>query len=72
MNKPKIEIQGYEVVATNCPDGDAALDLAEQRLLEIEKRVADVDAERTALNREKYILARWLKGARGTREQATN
>jgi len=62
MNKPKISISGYKVVATNC-DGDAARDLAEQRFREIEKRVADIKAERTALNRERHVLARWLKGA---------
>jgi hypothetical protein len=73
MNKPKIEIKGYEV-ATNC-DGDVARELASERLREISERVAAIAAERTALNREKHVLARWLQRALktpGAREQGAN
>ena len=47
-------------------DADAARKLAEQRIREIEERVAEIDAERTKLNREKLDLARFLIGARAS------
>jgi hypothetical protein len=48
--------------------GDAAHDAATERILEIEARVSELDAERRRLNREKLDLARRLEGVR--RQQA--
>ena len=60
----KIIIDGYKVVATNCQDGETPRDLAEERIREIENRVAEIKAERTSLNRQKHVLTRWLNETR--------
>lgn len=54
--EPKIEIDGRKVAAT-------ARDAALERIRAIDKRVAEIKAERTALNREKHMLSRWLAEA---------
>jgi uncharacterized protein YegL len=41
-------------------DGSTATDAALERIRAIDKRVTEIKAERTALNREKHMLSRWL------------
>ena len=41
-------------------DGATARDAALERIRAIDKRVAEIKAERTALNREKHMLSRLL------------
>lgn len=57
---PMLAINGYEIVAVNCTDSTHAVTLAEQKIFEIEKRLAAIKAERTLLNRHHHILTRWL------------
>jgi hypothetical protein len=59
-SKPSLSIRGFDVIATNCKDRSTARALAELRMCEIEKRLADIKAERTVLNRHKHVLQRWL------------
>lgn len=61
--EPKIVINGNKVIAVNCPDGASARELGAERIREIDKRVAEIKAERTALNRQKHMLLRWLAEA---------
>ena len=59
-NDAGITIEGFEV-KTNGLDSATARDKAEQRLREIDKRLVELKAERTSLNRTKHILTRFLK-----------
>ena len=61
--EPKIKIDGCKVAAVNCQDGATARELAAERIRAIDKRVAEIKAERTALNRQKHMLSRWLAEA---------
>jgi hypothetical protein len=45
-------------------NGTSARELAEESIRAIDKRVAEIKAERTALNRQKHILARTLAQAK--------
>jgi len=65
---PRLKIAGYEVIAVNCQDSATAHALAGQRLDEIEQRLAQIKKEKTALNRDKHCLTRWLRknGANAT------
>jgi hypothetical protein len=58
--EPKIVIDGYKVTAVNCQDGALSRELVAERIRAIDKRVAETKAERTALNRQKHILTKWL------------
>ena len=58
--KPTLSIKGFEVITGNCTDKSTARVLAEERVCEIEKRLADIKAERRVLNRHKHVLERWL------------
>jgi hypothetical protein len=42
-------------------DGPTSRAVAEERIRAIDKRVAEIKAERTALNRQKHILAKWAE-----------
>ena len=66
--KPLLKIAGYEVIAVNCQDSVTAGALAGQRLDEIDQRLAEIKKEKTALNRDKHCLTRWLRknGANAT------
>jgi hypothetical protein len=59
--KPRLKIAGYEVIVVNCQDGATAHALAGRRLQEIEQRLAEIKKEKTALNRDKHCLTRWLR-----------
>ena len=54
--EPKIKIDGYKVTV-------ATRELAAEHIRAIDKRVAEIKAERTALNRQKHMLLRWLAEA---------
>jgi hypothetical protein len=58
---PRLKIAAYEVIAVNCQDSATAHALAGQRLREIEERLAEIKKEKTALNRDKHCLTRWLR-----------
>ena len=58
---PRLKIAGYEVIAVNCQDSAAARVLAGQRLPEIEQRLVEIKKGKTALNRDKHCLTRWLR-----------
>ena len=58
---PRLKIAGYEVIAVNCQDSATAHALAGQRLQEIDQRLAEIKKEKTALNRDKHCLTRWLR-----------
>ena len=58
---PRLKIVGYEVIVVNCQDSATARALAGQRLQEIEQRLAQIKKEKTALNRDKHCLTRWLR-----------
>ena len=45
-------------------DGTTARDAALERIRAIDKRVAEIKAERTALNRQKHLLSRLLAETR--------
>ena len=60
-SNPTLKIAGYEVIAVNCQDSATAHTLAGQRLREIEQRLAEIKKEKTALNRDKHCLTRWLR-----------
>ena len=57
---PRLKIAGYEVIAVNCQDSATAHALAGRRLQDIEQRLAEIKKEKTALNRDKHCLTRWL------------
>jgi hypothetical protein len=59
--KPTLSIEGFEVISANCTDTSTARALAEQRMCEIEKPLAEHKAERTVLNRHKHVLKKWLR-----------
>jgi hypothetical protein len=67
--EPKIVIDGYKVTAVDCQSGASARNLAAERIRQIEKRVAEIKAERTALNRQKHILAKFLTKVPGPGRQ---
>ena len=56
--EPRITINGYKVTAVNCQSDASARELAEERIREIDKRIAEIKAERTALNRQKHLLVK--------------
>jgi hypothetical protein len=58
--EPALKIVAYTVKALNCPDTATARALAEQRIREIELRIARLKSEKTELNRDKHCLSRWL------------
>jgi hypothetical protein len=58
---PTLKITGYEVIAVNCQDSATARSLAGQRLRDIEQRLVEIKKEKTALNRDKRCLTRWLR-----------
>ena len=57
---PRLKIADYEVIVVNCQDSATAHALAGKRLEEIEQRLAEIKKEKTALNRDKHCLTRWL------------
>jgi len=59
--KPILLIKGFEVTTANCADRATARALAERRIWEIKRRLVELKAERTVLNRHKHVLERWLK-----------
>ena len=58
--KPTLSIKGFDVIAANYTDRSTARRLAEQRIYDIEERLADIKAERKVLNRHKHVLKKWL------------
>jgi len=58
---PRLKIADYEVIAVHCQDSATAHALAGKRLQEIDERLAEIKKEKTALNRDKHCLTRWLR-----------
>jgi hypothetical protein len=58
---PRLKIAAYEVIPVNCPNSATARASAGQRLRDIEQRLAEIKKEKTALNRDKHCLTRWLR-----------
>lgn len=58
---PAIKAEHYEIVIANCRDRAKAIELAKQKIKELDRQIEELKAEKRKLNSDRYALARWLE-----------